>query len=161
MFGRFVVAPNVEARHAEVVDRASERRPEVERFPVRLDGVFRMARVGQSRAKSVPEEEVLGACGSETSAFSDPIESGFKTGSAHIGSHAECRLEAVLGFLVLRVAIEQDAESDLHVRVDDSEFGRLPRRARSRTGLRRREEQIDDAVRGVPRRANLSRVERG
>lgn len=72
VFGRFVVAPNVEARHAEVVDRASEGWAEVERFPVRLDGVFRVARVGQGRAESVPEKEVLGLFGSETSAFSDP-----------------------------------------------------------------------------------------
>lgn len=43
VFGRFVVAPDIEARDAEVVDRASERRAEVERFPVRLDGVFRMS----------------------------------------------------------------------------------------------------------------------
>lgn len=59
VLGRFVVAPDVEARDAEVVDRAREGRAEVERFAVRLDGVFRMARVGQGRAESVPEEEVL------------------------------------------------------------------------------------------------------
>lgn len=99
--------------------------------------------------------------GSETSASADPTESGFEKGNAHVRTHTERRLEAVLGFLVLRVAIEQDTESDLHVRVDDSKFRRLPWRTRSRTGLRRREEQVDDAVRGVPRRADLGRVERG
>lgn len=69
----------------------------------------------------------------------------------HGRPNAQSRLEAVPRPLVVAVAVEQDAESDLHVRVDGGEFGALAPLARLGSRAGGTEEEVDDAVRGVPR----------
>ena len=68
----------------------------------------------------------------------------------HGGANAECGLEAVLGSLVVAVAVEEDAESDLDVRVDRGELGALALDASVGSSPCGAEEEVNDAVRGVP-----------
>lgn len=59
MLRGLAVNADVQAGHAEVGDRARERRLDLERAAVRVDGLLGVAAVRERRAEAVPQEVVL------------------------------------------------------------------------------------------------------
>jgi hypothetical protein len=178
---RFVVAANVEAGDAEVVDCSGEGRAEVQSATVRGNGFFWETAVGERGAETVPEEEVLlerrgngrREKGRQRNEGVGKVEkqrlegeerrrrvssAGGRAGNRETDRrpNAQRRLEAISRPLIIRVTVEQHTQSNLHIRIHlcspSRNFIALSRSASHRSCASGREEEVDDSVRGVPGR---------
>ncbi len=107
MAGGLVVAPDVNAAHAEVVARADKVGVDHEGLLVRRDGLLGAAAVGQRRAEAVPEQvqlSLLVTCA--------------------LLAAGQSRGEAVDGLVVLLGAVEEHAQTHLHVGIHVLATGR-------------------------------------
>ena len=75
----------------------------------------------------------------------------------HVGSDAQSSLETIFRSFIVRIAVEEHTEPDLHVGINNrTSILSLAFCARLRSRLRCREEKIDHSIRSVPRRAHVA-----